>query len=168
MGVDAAADAGAPLARAALHAFIADPTATAFAHSATDMPSVDALVTEAIRLHPPTRRISRHVASPCPCAAPRVVVADIGALHRDPAIWGADADVYNALRHGQRTPAQTQALLGFGAGTLKCVASRWAPHAAGIIVAALAEKVGEGIEVTEGKKIGGRDGWDDWEVSRRA
>ncbi|GJE88099.1 hypothetical protein PsYK624_041820 [Phanerochaete sordida] len=158
-----------PLARAALHAFIVDPTATAFALSIADMPSVDALVTEAVRLHPPTRRISRHLTSTSdPFAAPCVVVADIGALHRDPAIWGTDADVYNPLRHQQRTPEQAAALLGFGAGTLKCVASRWAPHAAGVIVAALAEKIGEGIEVTEGEGIGGRDGWGGWEVTRSA
>ncbi|EKM56105.1 uncharacterized protein PHACADRAFT_257177 [Phanerochaete carnosa HHB-10118-sp] len=151
-----------PLARTVLHIFLTDPTAAAFTRSDSDTPSVEALITETIRLHPPTRRISRHVTA----GSTQVAVADIGALHRDKGIWGADADVYNATRHQHRTPEQAQALLGFGAGTLKCVASRWAPHAAGIIVATIADRIADGIEIVEGKGIGtgGRDGWEGWSV----
>lgn len=150
-----------PLAHAVLETFLADPTSTAFASARSGTPSVDALVTEAIRLHPPTSRISRHVVSNSTKGA--VLVADVGALHRDPTIWGADAEVFNPLRHQQRTPTQEKALLGFGAGRVMCVASRWAPHAAGIIVASISERIGREIQVREGKAKGGRD-WDGWFV----
>jgi hypothetical protein len=160
---------------AALRDFLAEPTRRQFGRfdELEERPSVEALVTETIRLYPPTRRISRQVVqAPVSGAtwfnkpAPRVLVADVGAVHTDVAIWGSDAAVYDPSRHHPniRTTEQTQALMGFGLGKLRCVASSWAPQAAGVIVAAVCDRLKDGLGVVEGDGIGGREGWKGWEV----
>ena len=163
-----------PRALEALNDFLAMPTRHQFELFDDGRPSVDALVTETIRLYPPTRRIARN-ATPSTSSTlggwlgeptSTTLYADIGAVHRDTSIWGPDAAEYKPMRHqpGTRTPHQTQALLGFGMGKLKCVASSWAPQAVGIIVAALCEQLDGEMEVVAGEGIGGREGWDGWKV----
>lgn len=160
-----------------LRDFSTNPTRNQFEHFEEDYPSVESLVAETIRLYPPTRRISRQVAAPHPSATfspfffrpkPSVLVADVGTVHRDTSIWGPDAAVYNPMRHHPqtRTDAQAQALLGFGVGKLKCVASSWAPQAAGVVVAAVCDLLNKEIVIVEGKEMGGREGWEGWEVRR--
>ena len=161
-----------PVALTVLADFLANPTRTQFGSfeaSGSNLPSAEALVTESIRLYPPTRSISRVSTSskswfPFWHERPTVVVADVGAVHRDATIWGADADVYHPMRHHSRTSEQTQALLGFGAGRLRCVASGWAPQAAAVIVAAVCGGLANEFEIEEGKEIGGREGWDGWKI----
>lgn len=161
-----------PAARVALHSFLSDPARSHFGRfGASNGPSVESLIAETIRLYPPTRRISRETTASRagwfgPRRAQSILVADVGALHRDTSIWGADADVYKPLRHhpDTHTSEQTQALLGFGMGRLKCVASGWAPQAAGVVVAVICEMLEDGVGVVEGTEVGGREGWEGWSV----
>lgn len=149
-------------------------------------PSVEAVVEEAIRLYPPTRRISRVVqltqstdatlaalmsilASPHspPVAGNVTVVADVACLHRDPIIWGpASSDFDPARFHPSRlTEVQKSSLMGFGYGQLKCVAKDWAPLTAAVIAAAILNTLnGQEYVLEEGSGIGARDGWDGWKI----
>ncbi|KIP07509.1 hypothetical protein PHLGIDRAFT_118087 [Phlebiopsis gigantea 11061_1 CR5-6] len=70
------------------------------------------------------------------------------------------------MRHhpARRTLAQAQAFMGFGVGRLKCVASMWAPQAAGLIVAAVCAALEDGLSIREGQKLGGREGWAGWQT----
>ncbi|EJD49452.1 hypothetical protein AURDEDRAFT_112611 [Auricularia subglabra TFB-10046 SS5] len=113
-------------------------------------PSVDDFINEVLRLRPPTRRIERIWGG-------KSVKADVERAQRNPSIWGAHADEFDPLR------PKTGELLAFGARPLKCPGATWAPQAAGILVAAL---LSEGLRLQRGMKLGGRDGWDDWRVTR--
>lgn len=168
-------------ARRGLQQFLHEPTKTQFNSFPPDgAPSVGAIVAEVMRLHPPTKRISRAAAAPHHrCAAlqrflsllsappPIIYAADIGALQRDPAIWGPTAEVFNPMRHHPDTLTEEQrgAQLGFGLGKLQCVASNWAPLAVGVICAAVLDQLEwHGLEIAEGAGIGGREGWNGWSV----
>ncbi|TCD66420.1 hypothetical protein EIP91_001411 [Steccherinum ochraceum] len=173
--------------------FLQDPSRGHFQRwNSVQEPSIESVIQETIRLYPPTRRISRLIVSSqelswssrifrtlfkFPFSAPTfpaptsqyTAIVDIGALHRDPTIWGPDSDVFDPLRfHSSRiTSSQKECMLGFGFGRLKCVAKDWAPHTAAIIVAAvLSRTCGEvaRFKIVEGEKIGNREGWEGWEV----
>lgn len=159
--------------------FLTRPTASQFTLFEMGAPSVEAVIAETMRLHPPTRRIHRAEVAPqssipfLPNALtsfmqgkPRIHIADIGAVHRDADIWGGDADVFKPLRHhpGSLTAEQRESFMPFGYGKLKCVASSWAPHAAGLIAAAVLSTVSEGMQIREGCGIGGREGWEGWAI----
>jgi hypothetical protein len=167
-----------PYAASALRTFLECPTRDQFNRFPSDAPSVAAIVAEVMRLHPPTKSISRtHAASPgflrrwlsviiLSPTVPTTYVADIRAVQRDREIWGPDADMFKPMRHhrDRLTNEQSQALLGFGLGKLQCVASKWAPLAVGILAAAVVDKVGNGLEIVEGRGVGGREGWDGWAI----
>lgn len=167
-------------AREVLECFLHAPTKAQFDQFPVDGPSMAAIVAEVMRLHPPTKRISRslHVApqdnsclsrllSTLNPPTPAIYAADVGAVQRDPAIWGPTASGFDAMRHhpDTLTNEQRRALLGFGLGNLQCIASNWAPLAVGIISAAILGQLDSyGLGLTEGGSIGGREGWTGWTV----
>jgi hypothetical protein len=85
-------------ARAAFSAYLESPTQdqfTRFEDARPQQPSVEAFISEVLRLHPPSRGLARAV--PSRLWAPSVThVADIEALHKDTAIWGRDADIFRS------------------------------------------------------------------------
>ncbi|PSR70876.1 hypothetical protein PHLCEN_2v13238 [Hermanssonia centrifuga] len=174
----------------AFQAFLDNPSVGQFkACSDADpdgSPSVESVITETLRLHPPTRRISRAVvpahitsipflppvfshllSSFLSASHPRVYIADVSVVQKDPQIWGADAETFDPSRHctTSTTEEQRHAMFAFGYGKLKCVASSWAPQAAALVVAAILQAVGSGrLEICAGNAIGSREGWEEWSV----
>ncbi|KAG5724075.1 hypothetical protein E4T56_gene17232 [Termitomyces sp. T112] len=159
------------------------PTMDRFRHFDGTHPSVEWFITEVMRLHPPSQHITR--ASPIlpfrtfvPPNFNKLITklfgpllrhdcADIGTALRLKCIWGTDADTFEPLRFSRVTREQEMIKsLPFGYGRLKCVAAGWAPMAAGIISAAILDRVQEGSDfgLVAGKCIGGREGWSGWSV----
>ncbi|KAF9557754.1 hypothetical protein CPC08DRAFT_592663, partial [Agrocybe pediades] len=164
--------------------FSAYPSERGFAR-ASMMPgetiSVQAIVSEAMRLHPPSKHIGRvRCRSWCPeffrkwLARPGWVFtkksADIQQILRCHEIWGSDSDTFDPSRCQEFTGREEEqaAALGlvFGHGPLKCVASSWAPVAAAVISGAILEQFNEsmGHTLQVGAEIGGRTGWVGWSV----
>ena len=157
----------------------------------TDIMDVRCIVAECMRLHPPSKHIGRSKAREWWSFVLRIlpaswtqhpwgsshlvrvkVNADVGALLRCQKIWGMDAALFMPRRHLplQATNEQKEAMgWVFGYGRLKCVASKWAPMAAGVVAGAVVEKMErEGMEVVKGSGgIGGREGWEGWWVIRK-
>ncbi|KAF4615189.1 hypothetical protein D9613_003414 [Agrocybe pediades] len=167
--------------------FSAYPSERRFAR-ASMMPgetvSVQAIVSEAMRLHPPSKHIGRvRCRSWCPeffrkwLARPgwifRKKSADIQKILRCHEIWGSDSDTFDPSRCQEfagREEEQSAALgLVFGHGPLKCIASSWAPVAAAVISGAILEQFNEsmGHTLQVGAEIGGRTGWIGWSVIRK-
>ena len=188
----------------ALMEFMQDPTEAQFRRASNanaasassslldpNIVDVMSIVTECMRLHPPSKHISRSkarawwgfVLNIIPASwrqhpwgmsyLTRVKVdADVGALLRCRKIWGADAASFVPRRHLplKVTKEQKEAMRWvFGYGKLRCVAEKWAPMAAGVVAGAIVERMErEGMEVVKGKGgIGGRGGWEGWSVIRK-
>ena len=94
------------------------------------------------------------------------VFISIMASNTNPDIWGPDAMDFRPLRHHPEslTEEQRKALMPFGYGRLKCVASTWAPQGAALIVAAILDRLGETMNIAPGQAVGGREGWDSWKI----
>ena len=94
-------------------------------------------------------------------------VADIEAILRC-GVWGMDGEVFRPERHRQSiiNSEQAEALtFVFGYGPLRCVAASWAPMAAAVISAAImAHLERESYVLQPGRDIGGREGWNGWQV----
>ncbi|KAJ7932712.1 hypothetical protein B0H13DRAFT_1954353 [Mycena leptocephala] len=144
-------------------------------------PSVENYISESLRLHPPVRRITRHVfkESLLTTFLPRFLVAklpsridthiaDIESAQRS-TIWDSDSppEAYDAARFLREPKACN--LLAFGAGPLKCAAMNWAPMAAAVIAGAVLNRV-DGVThyIVRGPRVGGREGWDGWMVRKVA
>ncbi|KAG6861786.1 hypothetical protein C0995_012290 [Termitomyces sp. Mi166 len=157
------------------------PTMDQFRYFDSTHPSVEWFVTEVMRLHPPSKRIARASLTPLfPISLPsnftaklfgpllRRECADIGSVLRSKHIWGMDADTFEPLRfHSNRLTWEQEMIksLPFGYGRFKCVAASWAPMAAGIVSAAILERLqGSDFCLVAGKSIGGREGWSGWSV----
>ncbi|KAK8080308.1 hypothetical protein PG997_008126 [Apiospora hydei] len=83
----------------------------------------DAILQEALRLYPPTKRIHRAIL-PTHTAKPVVIAADIESLHRDTFIWGHNAHDFFLPRMGQGlTQTQKDAYMPFGLAPHLCPAS---------------------------------------------
>lgn len=168
-------------ARTAFEEYLQNPTHPQFTQFYGELPSVQAIVSEVLRLYPPTRRISRVVTrsrlSSLPTSIARLfrlqhettVSADIEAVQRG-SVWGPTAQEFDAMRHhpARCTDVQRATMLAFGAGHLGCVAKNWAPQAGALIIAAVLETLGDSKEcrMGVGKEIGGREGWEGWSVIR--
>lgn len=141
--------------------------------------SVKAVVSEAMRLHPPSKHIGRSKSRMWwprfleKWIQPGIVTvkrtADIEKLLRCN-IWGPDADEFRPSRHSPHLilPDQTQALtFGFGYGPLRCIATSWAPTAAGVISGAILDELDiSGYVLEAGPVIGGREGWNGWMIDK--
>ncbi|KAF9018415.1 hypothetical protein BDZ89DRAFT_960147 [Hymenopellis radicata] len=161
--------------RDVMHEFFASSiTAHSFRrpHADASGVSVEGIVLESMRLHPPSKHIGRSqpwllprwIYSRLPFAVARffevVHVADVYAVQNSPVYWGASVDSFDPSRqrHGP-------AFMAFGYGKLSCVAKTWAPIAAAVIVASILERVDDAsFHIKAGKEIGGRHGWEDWHV----
>ncbi|KAG0706457.1 hypothetical protein DFH29DRAFT_901111 [Suillus ampliporus] len=138
-------------------------------------PSVEAIINEALRLHPPMRHIVRKNRYPLwkrLFFAPQEMV-DIGAVHRS-CVYGERLETFEAMRFypQHQHPVQMQ-LLAFGHGGLSCVAEEWAPIAAALIVAKVIDRVDDVGFVLAGRAFDAgvdrnmRTGWDGWVVKKK-
>ncbi|KIJ61615.1 hypothetical protein HYDPIDRAFT_31217 [Hydnomerulius pinastri MD-312] len=152
-------------------AFGQNPTEAQFRAFANggQAPSMESIILEALRLHPPTRRIAR--ASELPwwqklLGVPSIEIADIEAVHLSDA-YGENPSEFNPMRFHPSRAHQQPELFAFGHGKLSCIAAPWAPMAAAVIVAKVVQQMEEsGSSLTVGERIGGRSGWDGWSVAK--
>lgn len=161
----------------AVVAFGKDATEGRFVSFGDDgrQPSMQAIILEVLRLHPPTRHIARTSTPPGSwwhthiAAAPAVEIADIEGVHLSDE-YGDNTSEFDPMRfHPSRMRAPRPELFSFGHGRLKCVAASWAPMAAAVIAATTVLQIDEAqCTVTVGPRIGGRSGWEGWSVSKEA
>ncbi|WP_353950484.1 cytochrome P450 [Knoellia sp. S7-12] len=103
---------------------------------------------EALRLCPPAAAVSRSVERDLAIDGYRVeagqdIIVSIWALHRDPAIWGADADEFDPDRFLPE-PSKNRdrwAYLPFGGGMRSCIGDHFAMTEAAIALATLVREV---------------------------
>ncbi|OJA19213.1 hypothetical protein AZE42_06775 [Rhizopogon vesiculosus] len=136
-------------------------------------PSVEAIIKEVLRLHPPMRHIMRKRKHPWwkQIFYPSQEMADIASAHRSSA-YGAQPENFDAMRFHPSQPI-TPSLLAFGHGGLECIAKKWAPMATALIVAKVIDKVddvrfilaGNAFETSVGHNI--RTGWDGWVIRKK-
>ncbi|KAG1749566.1 hypothetical protein EDB19DRAFT_148643 [Suillus lakei] len=137
-------------------------------------PSVEAVINEVLRLHPPIRRIARKSKLPW---WKRLLypthIADIGAAHRS-CVYGTRLDTFDAMRfYPQHEHPVNMHLLAFGHGGLSCVAREWAPMATALIVAKVMDRVDDVGFVLVGRAFDARVcrntriGWDGWVVRKK-
>ncbi|KAG6916903.1 hypothetical protein DXG01_004736 [Tephrocybe rancida] len=148
-----------------------------------DETSVEWFVTEAMRLHPPSKRIARasliypfstffttslaELAADFRVPLVRYECADIESVLRSRCIWGSDADIFDPLRfHSSKVSQEQEKIkyLPFGQGRYKCIAATWAPMAAGLISAAILDRFQRRGHLLRGESLGGREGWQGWSV----
>ncbi|KAG2139045.1 hypothetical protein DEU56DRAFT_801512 [Suillus clintonianus] len=137
-------------------------------------PSVEAIINEVLRLHPPIRRIARKTRHPWweRVFYPTQEIADIGAIHRS-RVYGAHLETFDAMRFYSQHEHQYMRLLAFGHGGLSCVAAEWAPMATALIVAKIIDKVDDVRYVFAGKAFDARVcentrmGWDGCVVRKK-
>ncbi|KAF8874775.1 hypothetical protein CPB84DRAFT_1853499 [Gymnopilus junonius] len=166
----------------AFETFNACPSDESFRLLHGDKPlSVKGIISEAMRLHPPSKHISRlRKWKWCPSFVARWIgretlayrrQANIERLLRCEPLWGNDADEFRPSRHHpfEGFPEQVEAMnFVFGHGPLRCIASSWAPVAGGVIAGAILEQLElNSYELHVGPSIGGREGWTDWAVVKR-
>ncbi|KAG2348324.1 hypothetical protein BDR05DRAFT_956910 [Suillus weaverae] len=138
-------------------------------------PSVEAIINEVLRLHPPIQRIARKSRHPLwkRLFYPAQEIADIGAVHRS-CVYGTRLETFDAMRFypQHEHPVDIQ-LLAFGHGELSCVAREWAPMATALIVAKVVDRVDDVGFVLAGKVFDARMyrntriGWDGWVVRKK-
>ena len=164
---------------AAFSAYLESPNQDQFVRFEEAQPSVAAFISEVLRLHPPSRRLARTAHSRrgvfqfLPWASSATHVVDIEALHKDTAIWGSDAGVFDPMRfHKSRlTYCQKNAFIPFSYGPLRCVAFKEAPRFAAIVAAAVLEIVSAPnarYRLVCGEIIGRREGWEGWSIEVRS
>lgn len=167
-----------------------DPTSERFKTTSFDSKlCADWIISETLRLHPPSRHISRSFVIEQPpflqfvrALLPRSVtdqlglaplirseIADVEGIHLSVGIWGADVLEFSPRRWGRYTnPSETPTLFAFGYGPLICIGKNWAPMAAALIVGAILEGIErEELEIVGTGIIGGRAGWLGWRVQSR-
>ncbi|KAJ3807602.1 hypothetical protein F5876DRAFT_47740 [Lentinula aff. lateritia] len=167
-----------------------DPTSERFKTPSLDSKlCADWIVSETLRLHPPSRHISRSFVVEQPpflqfvrSLLPRSVthhlrltplirseIADVEGVHLSVGIWGADVLEFNPRRWARYTSSsEAPTLFAFGYGPLICIGKIWAPMAAALIVGAVLEGIErEELEIVGTGIIGGRAGWIGWQVQSR-
>lgn len=111
--------------------------------------SILAIVNEALRLYPPTKRIYRWEQRENQHGTlneyPELCAADIEAVHRDDQIWGLDALQFDPERWSRYSADEEkrvkESFMPFGVGSLSCPAKKFAPKMVGLIVAVLVEEL---------------------------
>lgn len=158
-----------------------NPKEEVFRAEGRDGVSVKGVVDETMRLHPPSRHISRMRPRLGWSWVPGVLLdameqlwpgaqfqrgyADVEEIQRS-SVWGDDAHVFDPTRHSTNRLWEGQAetmSFSFGYGPLRCVAASWAPMAVAVISASIFDFL-EGGEYTlvPGPNIGAREGWRGW------
>lgn len=106
-------------------------------------PYLDAVIKEAMRLYPPVAVTVRVTTEPTEIAGIAVpqgvdVIVPIWALHRNPEVWGSDADEFRPERflEGNLTAAQSAAYLPFYGGRHRCIGERMAFNEIRVVLAA--------------------------------
>lgn len=126
--------------------FLSDATQANFEARLDDQVSVKDIVLEALRLYPPTRRIYRFQDS-------TLIAVDIEHIHRDPSMWGPDANTFNPSRIEDMN---RQAFMPFGKGSFACPAENvFGPMMIGILVGALVTEVDYSFKLVDvsGKEV---------------
>ena len=157
------------------------PKEEVFRAEGRDGVSVKGVVDETMRLHPPSRHISRMrprlgwswmpgvflnaMEKLWPGTQFQRAFADVEDVQRS-SVWGDDAHVFDPTRHstGRLWEGQAEVMsFAFGYGPLRCVAASWAPMAVAVISASIFDFL-EGGEYTlvPGPNIGAREGWRGW------
>ncbi|KAI9769118.1 MAG: hypothetical protein M1840_004469 [Geoglossum simile] len=117
--------------------FLSHPTKATFEMTTSGV-SVSMVVTEALRLYPPTRRIYRLLRREFG-VRPEVVAADIEYLHRDSSIWGDDSLCFKPSRWIE---CPRDSFMPFGWKPLVCPAKdEIGPMMIGILVAAMVVRI---------------------------
>ncbi|KAG2157006.1 hypothetical protein DEU56DRAFT_762719 [Suillus clintonianus] len=157
------------LLREAFISYNENPTDDQFRALATEGPSVEAIISEVLRLHPPTRHITRSVVVPWwkKPFVPSLDVADVEEAQKS-ILFGSDPESFNPMRfHASPSGPKRDQLYAFGHGKLKCVAASWAPPAAAVITAKIMAKLDDvELKLKEGPRIGKREGWEGWSIER--
>jgi hypothetical protein len=121
-------------------AFLLHPTQKSFeARDLPHMPSVRDIVSETLRLYPPTRRVYRDEGT-------GVVAIDVEYMHRDEDHWGRDAEEFDPTRwlRGQ----QGLGFLPFGMGRFECPAKAIVgPMMVGILAGTLVQGLNKGWDL---------------------
>ncbi|MCJ1350680.1 MAG: hypothetical protein MMC33_000661 [Icmadophila ericetorum] len=130
--------------RDALKTFLANPTMENFEKPyGSCLVSVSFIVSEALRLYPPTRRVFRavHLATR---DYPEIIAADVENCHRNPAVWGEDAFCFLPARWGNIDSQAVEAFIPFGGKPFTCPAKQeFGPRMIGVLVAALVVGISE-------------------------
>lgn len=143
--------------RVLLTSFCNDPSSDIFkAATKTDGVTCSNIVSEIIRLYPPTKRIYRQIQLPDEPEKEEIAI-DIEYMQRKSDIWGQDASIFRPGRwvglSKESHKVQNQHFLGFGGGTTVCPAKfTFGPRVAALLTGALIEKCGEleGLVLGEG------------------
>ena len=130
-----------PAWRPVLTAFLAKPTNAQFEaySSETNAISVSFIVSEALRLYPPTRRVYRtfHLAKNL---TEEIVAADIECCQRNPMIWSIESLRFVPMRWGNLSEEAREAFMPFSGRPFLCPAKQdFGPRMIGVLVAALAD-----------------------------
>jgi hypothetical protein len=136
-------------------------------------PSVEAVMKEVLRLHPPMCHIMRKSRHPWwkRLFYPKQEMADIASAHRSSA-YGAQPETFDAMRFHSKRPTIPR-LLAFGYGGLSCIAEEWAPMATALIVAKVIDRVDDVCFILAGDTFDtGVDhnistGWNGWVIRKK-
>ncbi|KAG0707844.1 hypothetical protein DFH29DRAFT_796402 [Suillus ampliporus] len=158
------------LLRDAFLSYNENPTDEQFRALTSDaQPSVEAVISEVLRLYPPTRHIARAMDVPWwkRPFVPSLEVADVEEAHKS-LLYGSDPESFNPMRfHASYSSPRRERLYAFGHGKLRCVAASWAPSAAALITAKIIAKLDDvTFTLQEGPRIGTRVGWEGWSIER--
>ncbi|XP_052740572.1 cytochrome P450 4d8 [Bicyclus anynana] len=100
-----------------------------------DLPKLkylDAVIKESLRLYPPVpvaiRKCHSEIQLPSGATLPEgcEVLLSFWSMHRNPRLWGADADEFRPERFLSATPDQLASFMPFGHGPRSCIGSRLA------------------------------------------
>ncbi|EEQ27287.1 hypothetical protein McanCB56680_005958 [Microsporum canis] len=136
-----------PEFKQALEAFFRSPGKEQFNHQISPGISARNIISEALRLYPPTRRVYRHVRNPG-TDKPILYAADIEACHRNAIVWGPDALNFYPGRWESLNNSQKASFMPFGAEPFLCPAKPvFGPRMIALLVGALLCNYADGWEL---------------------
>lgn len=149
--------ATAPTFRRALVRYLDDLTAVEFKKASDKDPvSVACIVSEALRLYPPTKRIFRRFPKKLGWGG-ETIVADIEACQRDREVWGSQSLEFLPARWIGESTSNAKSFMPFGGSLFRCPAKEeFGPRMIGLLVAALAH----GISKDNGWTLNNDEIWD--------
>ncbi|RKF78137.1 cytochrome P450/P450 [Golovinomyces cichoracearum] len=144
--------------------FFREPHPTNFIVEKNESPSFAAIIKEALRLYPPTKRIYRLIDG-------ETIRIEVEKIQRDPTTWGLDSTEFKPSRWQSLEPNQSN-YLPFGAGKFQCPAQHEvAPMMIAVLISVLINQIGDGYVISEdfdsGPLSGERDAFADLELMVR-